>query len=99
MVAMMCHGAGPNDHTIAQIKDAVRDGLRAVKNTIEDESVVLVRLLVWSISYFDACIIQFFLCDRLEMNFLVHVQGAGAFEVAARQYLINDVKKTVQGVI
>ncbi|RYR59969.1 hypothetical protein Ahy_A04g017088 [Arachis hypogaea] len=57
---------GPNDHTIAQIKDAVRDGLRAVKNTIEDESVVL---------------------------------GAGAFEVAARQYLINEVKKTVQGVI
>jgi chaperonin GroEL (HSP60 family) len=39
-----CHDnvAGPNDHTIAQIKDAVRDGLRAVKNTIEDESVVLV---------------------------------------------------------
>ncbi|KAL0431298.1 UNVERIFIED_CONTAM: T-complex protein 1 subunit zeta 1 [Sesamum radiatum] len=56
---------GPNDHTIAQIKDAVRDGLRAVKNTIEDEAVVL---------------------------------GAGAFEVAARQYLVNEVKKTVQGV-
>ena len=36
---------GPNDHTIAQIKDAVRDGLRAVKNTIEDESVVLVSFL------------------------------------------------------
>jgi hypothetical protein len=34
---------GPNDHTIAQIKDAVRDGLRAVKNTIEDEAIVLVR--------------------------------------------------------
>ncbi|XP_057792452.1 T-complex protein 1 subunit zeta 1 [Salvia miltiorrhiza] len=55
---------GPNDHTIAQIKDAVRDGLRAVKNTIEDEAVVL---------------------------------GAGAFEVAARQYLVNEVKKTVKG--
>ncbi|GJV79161.1 T-complex protein 1 subunit zeta 1, partial [Tanacetum coccineum] len=55
---------GPNDHTIAQIKDAVRDGLRAVKNTIEDEAVV---------------------------------RGAGAFEVAARQYLVNDVKKTVKG--
>lgn len=27
------------------------------------------------------------------------VQGAGAFEVAARQYLVNEVKKTVQGVI
>jgi len=27
---------GPNDHTIAQMKDAVRDGLRAVSNTIQD---------------------------------------------------------------
>ncbi|XP_071701832.1 T-complex protein 1 subunit zeta 1-like isoform X2 [Rutidosis leptorrhynchoides] len=55
---------GPNDHTIAQIKDAVRDGLRSVKNTIEDEAVVL---------------------------------GAGAFEVAARQHLMNDIKKSVKG--
>lgn len=31
---------GPNAHTIAQINDAVRDGLRAVKNSIEDKSVV-----------------------------------------------------------
>ena len=31
---------GQNDHTIAQIKDAVRDGLRAVKNTLEDGCVV-----------------------------------------------------------
>ena len=31
---------GPNSHTITQIKDAVRDGLRAVYNTIVDESVV-----------------------------------------------------------
>ena len=38
-----CLTVGPNDHTIAQIKDAVRDGLRSVKNTIEDEAVVLVR--------------------------------------------------------
>lgn len=34
--------AGPNDHTIAQIKDAVRDGLRGVKNTLEDGAVVRV---------------------------------------------------------
>ena len=27
---------GPNKHTITMIKDAVRDGLRAVKNAIED---------------------------------------------------------------
>ncbi len=31
---------GPNDYTIAQIKEAVRDGLRAVKNTIEDGCIV-----------------------------------------------------------
>ena len=30
---------GPNEHTIAQIKDAIRDGLRAVKNTIDDKAV------------------------------------------------------------
>jgi T-complex protein 1 subunit zeta len=31
---------GPNTHTLNQINDAVRDGLRAVKNTIEDKSVI-----------------------------------------------------------
>lgn len=31
---------GPNSYTITQIKDAVHDGLRAVKNAIEDASVV-----------------------------------------------------------
>lgn len=31
---------GPNKHTLTQLKDAVHDGLRAVKNAIEDESVV-----------------------------------------------------------
>lgn len=31
---------GPNDHTIAQMKDAVRDGLRAVRNVIEDEVLI-----------------------------------------------------------
>jgi hypothetical protein len=44
------NGAGPNDHTIAQIKDAVRDGLRAVKNTIEDEAVILVYFVELGIS-------------------------------------------------
>ncbi|XP_060079122.1 T-complex protein 1 subunit zeta-like [Ylistrum balloti] len=31
---------GPNKHTLTQIKDAVRDGLRAVKNAIEDACVI-----------------------------------------------------------
>eukprot|EP01084_Bolivina_argentea_P035742 66230_1 len=32
---------GPNRHSINQIKDAIRDGLRAVKNTIMDGHVIL----------------------------------------------------------
>ena len=32
---------GPNRHSINQIKDAIRDGLRAVKNTINDGNVIL----------------------------------------------------------
>ncbi|CED82047.1 chaperonin-containing t-complex zeta subunit cct6 [Phaffia rhodozyma] len=31
---------GPNSHTITQTQDAVRDGLRAVKNAIEDKCLV-----------------------------------------------------------
>lgn len=31
---------GPNKHTLTQIKDAIRDGLRAVKNAIEDSCVI-----------------------------------------------------------
>lgn len=31
---------GPNAHTIQQIQDALRDGLRAVKNAIEDECLI-----------------------------------------------------------
>jgi len=31
---------GPNKHTIIQIKDAIHDGLRAVKNALEDDCVI-----------------------------------------------------------
>ena len=31
---------GPNSHSISQTKDAVKDGLRALKNALEDKSVV-----------------------------------------------------------
>ena len=60
-----CLTAGPNDHTIAQIKDAVRDGLRSVKNTIEDEAVVLVRF--WSPSIF----LSSYLCLLIFLELLV----------------------------
>lgn len=31
---------GPNDYSIAQIKEAIRDGLRAVKNVFDDDCVI-----------------------------------------------------------
>eukprot|EP01067_Filipodium_phascolosomae_P001261 Filipodium_phascolosomae@DN1851_c0_g1_i1.p1 len=31
---------GPNDHTISQLKDAVRDGTRTVKNILEDKCLI-----------------------------------------------------------
>jgi T-complex protein 1 subunit zeta len=31
---------GPNDYSIAQTRDAIRDGLRAVTNTIQDKCVL-----------------------------------------------------------
>lgn len=31
---------GPNDYTIAQVKEAVRDGLRSVKNVFDDKCVI-----------------------------------------------------------
>lgn len=54
---------GQNDHTIAMLKDAVRDGLRCVKNLIEDKGFL---------------------------------PGAGAFEVACHNHLV-DLKDKVQG--
>ena len=55
---------GPNDYSIAQTKEAIRDGLRAIKNTMEDKCVV---------------------------------PGAGAFEIAAHENLMNYAKKEVSG--
>ncbi|GAA5957726.1 hypothetical protein JCM3765_003746 [Sporobolomyces pararoseus] len=55
---------GPNAHTISQISDAVRDGLRAVKNALEDKSLV---------------------------------PGAGAFEISAHKFLIEETKKSAKG--
>lgn len=55
---------GQNDHSIAQIKDSIRDGTRAVKNVFDDQSVV---------------------------------PGAGAFEIYARDHLLDYAKKEVNG--
>lgn len=55
---------GPNDYSIAQTRDAIRDGLRAVTNTIHDKCVL---------------------------------PGAGAFEIACSEHLMNYARKQVSG--
>lgn len=55
---------GPNDYSIAQTKEAIRDGLRAVKNTLDDKSVV---------------------------------PGAGAFEIAVAEHLLQWNRDNVSG--
>jgi len=34
------YAAGPNAHTIGQTNDAIRDGLRSVKNALEDDCLI-----------------------------------------------------------
>ena len=34
------YATGPNAHTIGQINDAIRDGLRSVKNALEDDCLI-----------------------------------------------------------
>ena len=36
LIFLTYYFSGPNKHTLTQINDAVHDGLRAVKNAIED---------------------------------------------------------------
>lgn len=55
---------GQNEHSIAQIKDAIRDGTRAVKNVYDDQCVV---------------------------------PGAGAFEIYAKEKLLEYAKNEVNG--
>jgi T-complex protein 1 subunit zeta len=55
---------GPNDYQIAQTKEAIRDGLRAIKNTMDDAAVV---------------------------------PGAGAFEIAVNENLVQFAKTEVSG--
>lgn len=37
---------GPNKHTLTQLKDAVRDGLRAVKNVIDDGPQKIIKIII-----------------------------------------------------
>merc|ERR1712166_1664795 len=55
---------GPNDYSIAQTRDAIRDGMRAVTNCIQDKCVI---------------------------------PGAGAFEIACHEHLMEHAKKNVSG--
>lgn len=67
---------GPNKHTIDQIKDAARDGLRAVKNAIDDGEHL-------------ACWYDCHLSDLFYVTLGALVPGGGAFEIAAYRMLMR----------
>ena len=74
---------GPNDHEIQQLKDAVRDGLRAVRNAIVD------RALVPGAGAFEiAC------RDRL-MKFAKSVSGKTRLGVEVFAEALNVIPKTL----
>ena len=48
---------GPNKYSILQMKDAIRDGIRAVKNTIEDGGHVLLGAGAFELAAYQVCVI------------------------------------------
>ena len=82
--------AGPNKHTLTQIKDAVRDGLRAVKNSLDDGVCETVNCGT------DVCTHTCTLCIILVLGCVI--PGAGAFEVAVHAALTSaEFMSTVKG--
>ena len=77
---------GPNKYTLTQTKDAIRDGLRAVVNALEDsESTFFVNL------FYNGYLI----CFLFHILAFV-VPGAGAVEVATHKVLVA-YKEQVKG--
>ncbi|KTW27272.1 T-complex protein 1 subunit zeta [Pneumocystis carinii B80] len=75
---------GPNAHTITQIQDAIRDGLRSVKNAIED------RCLVPGAGAFQvAC------SAHLQKNFIHQVKGKVKLGVQAFSEALLVIPKTL----
>jgi len=77
------HVLGPNDHTIAQVKGAVRDGLRNVKNACEDLAVVP-----------GAGAFEIALCHELE-KWKMTVQGKARLGIQAFADAVLIVPKTL----
>lgn len=76
---------GPNKHSLQQIKDAIRDGLRAINNAIEDKAVIPGKIFIWVSA-----------AKNVLLYWILFVLGAGAFEIAANKELIQW-KDTVKG--
>ena len=86
-VCLCVRVAGPNKHTLTQIKDAVRDGLRAVKNSLDDG----VCWTVYSTTHAHVHYHSVFILGCI-------IPGAGAFEVAVHAALTSpEFMSTVKG--
>lgn len=75
---------GPNSHVLNQINDAVRDGLRSVKNAIEDKCLIP-----------GAGAFQVALHDHLVRNFKDSVQGRAKLGVQAFADAMLVIPKTL----
>jgi len=75
---------GPNKHSTGQIKDAIRDGLRAVKNAIDDRSLIP-GCGAFEISAY----------NHLTQNFKKKVRGKSAIGVQAFADALLTIPKTL----
>lgn len=75
----------PNKHSLQQIKDAIRDGLRAINNAIEDKAVIPGKIFILVSA-----------AENVLLYWMLFVLGAGAFEIAANKELMQW-KDTVKG--
>ena len=78
---------GPNKHTIDQIKDAVRDGLRAVKNVVEVSEMATTVTSTTELTPTPTPTLQ----DKYV------VPGAGSFETACAMHLREHTVKQCSG--
>ncbi|KAK9720893.1 TCP-1/cpn60 chaperonin family [Popillia japonica] len=82
---------GPNKHTLTQIKDAVRDGLRAINNAIEDKALIPGAGAFELTAYNELMAFKDTVKGKSRLG-----TGAGAFELTAYNELMA-FKDTVKG--
>ena len=100
---------GPADHTLAQIKDAIRDGLRAVKNTLDDGATVLGAgafevpasppFLCSSLPLLQLCFVLIFSWNHIFFFFFFFQVSACAYALCVSEAIHTSVRHEVQSTV